>query len=180
MSLFLKNHRSVKVISIFFVILSYFSLCVCVSAQEGMGRDALFRLLPLESQLKGWKFDGAPQVGVGKELYLLINGGAEIYMQAGFKRAILASYINGMGKVINLEIFEMTSPESAKMIHMRKIGKQGEKVPIGDEATLEDYYLNFRKGSFQVTLSGYDSETETVKMLLDLAHMVAKRIPSVH
>jgi hypothetical protein len=72
----------------------------------------------------------------------------------------------------------MASPKSAKKIHMKKIGKQGKKVPIGDDAVLEDYYLNFRKGSFQVTLSGYDSEVETVKMLLDLARTVANKIPS--
>jgi hypothetical protein len=151
-----------------------------VSAQENTGREALLQMLPSKSQMTGWAFDGAPETAVGQELYLLINGGAEIYMQAGFKRAVLASYINGDGKVINLEIFEMASPESAKRIHMKKIGKQGKKVPIGDDAVLEDYYLNFRKGSFLATLSGYDSETETVKMILDLATMVANKIPSVY
>jgi len=180
MSLFLKYNRSVIFISVFFVILSYFPLSFNVRAAENKGRDALFHLLPLESQLKGWTFDGAPQKAVGQELYLLINGGAEIYMQEGFKRAILASYSNGKGKVINLEIFEMTSPESAKRIHMKKIGKQGKKLPIGEGAVLEDYYLNFQKDRFQVTLSGYDSEAETVKMLLNLAHIVARRIHSAH
>jgi len=180
MSLFLKYNRRVKLIFVFFVFLSYFPLSFNVHAAENTGRDALFHLLPLESQLKGWKLDGAPQTAGGQELYLLINGGAEIYMQEGFRRAILASYSDGKGKVINLEIFEMTSPESAKRIHMKKIGKQGKKLPIGDDAVLEDYYLNFQKERFQVTLSGYDSEEETVKMLLNLAQIVAKRIDSVH
>lgn len=176
MSLALKYNRSVKLIYVFFVLLSYPSFCFYAHAEKNTGRDALFDLLPSESQLKEWKFDGEPQIAVGKELYLLINGGAEIYMQEGFKRAILVSYRNGKGKVINLELFEMTSPESAKRIHMKKIGNQGKKLPIGDEAVLEDYYINVRKGSFQVTVSGYDSEEETVKMLLDLAHIVTKKI----
>ena len=176
MSLALKYNRSVNLIFVFFVLLSYPSFCFYAHAEKNTGHDALFDLLPSESQLKEWKFDGEPQIAVGKELYLLINGGAEIYMQEGFKRAILASYSDGKGKVINLEIFEMTSPESARRIHMKKIGKQGKKLPIGDDAVLENYYLNFQKERFQVTLSGYDSEAETVKMLLDLAHIVVKRI----
>jgi len=147
-------------------------------AENGTGKDALFRLLPPESKLQGWKLDESPQMAEGLELFLLINGGGEIYIQEGFKRAILATYSNAKGRVINLEIFEMKSPESAQSIHKKKIGKQGKKVPIGEDAMLEEYYVNFRQGSFQVTLSGDDSKEETVKMLLDLALMVAKRIQS--
>ena len=44
---------------------------------------------------------------------------------------------------------------------------------------LEEYYVNFRQGRFQVTLSGDDSEEETVKMILDMALMVSKRIQSL-
>ena len=149
-----------------------------VQAEKSTGHGALFQLLPPESQLQGWKLDDAPQTAEGLELFSLINGGAEIYVQEGFKRAILASYSNRNGKMINLEIFEMTSSESARNIHKRKIGKQGKKVPIGEDAMLEDYYVNFRQGRFQVTLSGDDSKEETVKTILDMALMVAKRIQS--
>jgi len=160
----------------YFVFLLPLFFPLYVQAEEGTVRNVLMQLLPSETQMKGWKLDAAPQTAVGRELYLLINGGAEIYIQEGFKSAILASYSNKKGKIINLEVFEMTSPESAKSIHKKKIGKQGKKVPIGEDAILEDYYLNFRKGRFQVTLSGYDSEEETVIMLLNIARMVAGKI----
>jgi len=159
-----------------FVFLFPFLLPLYVLAEESTGADALMGLLPPESQLRGWKLDAAPQTAEGRDLFLLINGGAEVYLQEGFKRAILASYSNGKGKMINVEIFEMSSPESAGNIHKKKIGKQGKKVPIAEEAILEDYYLNFRQGRFQGTLSGYDSEEETVEMLLYMARMLAKRI----
>ncbi len=44
------------------------------------------RLLPLESDLKGWKLDGEPQSAEGIGLFELINGGAEEYVKEGFKR----------------------------------------------------------------------------------------------
>ena len=162
-------------------ILIYIILCSILSpfylqAEESPWRDCLLRLLPDESRLGEWKRDAAPETAKGLELFKLINGGAEIYMQAGFTSAILISYSNTKGRMINLEIFEMTSPGSARNVHEKKISKEGRKVPIGDDALLEGYFINFRKGRFQVTLSGDDSKEQTVKMLLDLARVVAENI----
>jgi len=133
-------------------------------------------LLPLEADLKGWKLDGEPQTAEGKRLFELINGGAEEYVKEGFSRAVLATYRNQEGKRINLDIYEMFSPESAKRIHRKKAGDKGQKVPVGEEAAMEDYYLNFRKGVYQVTLSGYDTQRETLEWLLRMARLVAERI----
>ena len=105
-------------------------------------------LMPLESDLKGWKLDGEPQTAEGIRLFELINGGAEEYVKEGFSRAVMATYRNNEGKRINLDIYEMLSPESAKSIYRRKAGDKGEKVSVGEEGAMEDYYLNFRKGGF--------------------------------
>ncbi len=162
------------------VLLLSFIFPFSVQAEENKGRDSLRHLLPTASLLPGWKLDTTPETAAGIELYHLINGGAEIYMRAGFKRAILASYANAKGKMINLEIFEMTSPQSALNIHKKKIGPKGKKVSVGVDAVLEDYFLNFHSGPFQVTISGYDAEPKTVQMLLDMARMVAQRIRSFY
>lgn len=145
-------------------------------AEEPPSRETMVRLLPLESGLKGWKLDGEPQTAEGMALFELINGGAEEYVKEGFSRAVLASYLNSEGKRINVDIFEMLSSASAKSIYRKKAGDKGTKVPVGDEAALEDYYLNFRKGVYQVTLSGYDTQKETLEWLLQIGHLVAERI----
>ena len=144
--------------------------------EEPPSQEPLVRLLPLESELKGWTLDGEPQTAEGMALFELINGGAEEYVKEGFRRAVLASYLNSEGKRINVDIFEMLSSESAKSIYRKKAGDQGTKVPVGDEAALEDYYLNFRKGVYQVTLSGYDTQKETLEWLLLMGRLVAERI----
>jgi len=144
--------------------------------QEDRVKEPLLRLLPLESDLKGWKLDGEPQTAEGIGLFELINGGAEEYLKEGFKRALLATYRNHEGKLINLDIFEMLSPESAWGIYGKKAGDKGTKVSVGEEAAIGDYYLNFRKGAFQVTLSGYDSQKETLNWLLHLGRLVVERI----
>ena len=145
-------------------------------AEEPQTKGSLLQLLPLESDLKGWKLDGEPQTAEGMGLFELINGGAEEYVKEGFSRAVIATYRNNEGTRINLDIYEMLSPENAKNIHRKKARDKGQKVSVGEEAALEDYYLNFRKGPYQVTLSGYDTQKETLEWLLLLARLVAERI----
>ena len=145
-------------------------------AEEPPPKESLLRLIPLESDLKGWKLDGEPETAEGIRLFELINGGAEEYVKQGFRRAVMATYRNKEGKRINLDIYEILSPESAKSIHRKKAGDKGQKVSVGEEAAMEDYYLNFRKGAYQVTLSGYDTQRETLEWLLRIARLVAERI----
>jgi len=151
-------------------------LAVDSRGQNARPEEPLLRLLPLETDLKAWTLDGEPQTAEGMALFELIDGGAEEYVKEGFRRAVTATYKNKEGKRINLDIYEMLSPDSAKRIHRKKAGDKGTKVPIGDEAALEDYYLNFRKGPYQVTLSGYDTQKETLEGILLMGRLVAERI----
>lgn len=132
--------------------------------------------LPQPFELQGWQMEGVPQEAEGEGLFELIKGRAEIYLRAGFKRAIIATYRNQAGKSINLEIFEMVSPESARSVYSQKTGESGEEVSLGNGALLQSYDLNFWKANFQVTLSGHDSGEETVEGLLTIAGLVEGRI----
>lgn len=143
---------------------------------EPKPREPLLRLLPLESDLKGWTLDGEPQTAEGIGLFELINGGAEEYVKEGFRRAVLTTYRNPGGKRINVDIYEMASQEGARRIQRKKAGDKGKKVFVGEEASMEDYYLNFRKGAYQVTLSGYDTQQQTLEWLLHIGRLVAERI----
>jgi len=161
-------------ILLFGFVLSFFP--TFSQAEEPRPKESLLHLMPLESDLKGWNLDGEPQTAEGIRLFELINGGAEEYVKEGFSRAVMATYRNQEGKRINLDIYEMLSPESAERIYRKKAGDKGQKVSVGEEAAMEDYYLNFRKGVYQVTLSGYDTQRETLDWLLRMALLVAGKI----
>jgi hypothetical protein len=49
-------------------------------------------------------------------------------------------------------------------------------VNLGNQGRLEGYYLNFWKGNFLVTLTGFDEEEDTVSGLISLAKAVEDRI----
>lgn len=124
----------------------------------------------------GWKTIGAPATVAGEALFRVINGGAEIYLQTGFRQARFASLQSPEGLDINLEIYEMTDPAAARSIFAQKSGDAGVKAPYGQEARLETYYLNFWRGRYQVTLSGYKATPETIAAIRTLAATVDKRL----
>jgi hypothetical protein len=167
-------HRSLLWVLLFWSIVSFLPLSS--QGEEPQLKETLLRLLPLEPDLKGWTLDEEIQTAQGVGLFDLINGGAEQYVKAGFSRAVIATYRKKQGKSINVEIYEMLSPESARSIYRKKAGDRGVKVSVGEEAAMEDHYLNFRKGSYQVTVSGYDTQEETIEGLLRIARLVAERI----
>jgi len=136
----------------------------------------LHQCLPQEGELGEWKRDGAPQEFRGEDLYLYINGGAEIYHEYGFRQVIIQDYLNKNGKSISLEIFEMTSPESAYGIYTFKTSSEGKEITLGSQAQLADYYLNFWKGNFLITLTGFDENEETIRGLLVIARAVEAKI----
>ena len=135
-------------------------------------------LLSLADPPAGWSVAEPPQAAQGHELFTVINGGAELYVRLGFARALFASYQNPAGKSINLEIYQMNSPKLAQAVYTQKVGAKGRPADFGTAAFFEDYYLNFHKGPFQVTISGYDTDKQTVAGIFTLAGLVDQRLPN--
>lgn len=133
-------------------------------------------LLPKTGEVDSWKPVGMPENAVGDDLYILINGGAEIYHEYGFKQVVMQEYQNDKQKSINVEIYEMNDAASAFGIYSFKTGKDGKAVAIGQDALLEDYYLNFWKGNFIVTLTGFDNEDETIDGITTIARTIDQKI----
>jgi len=151
-------------------------LLFLLNCSEKGEEKSLKYLLPTSEDLKGWKPVDAPKQYEGEDLFLLINGGAEIYHEYGFKRVIAQEYKSDNEKSVNLEIFEMKNPSFSYGIYTFKTGKEGKKYAIGNECLLEDYYINFWKGSFLVTLTGFDSESETLNGIVSIARAVDVKI----
>ncbi len=132
--------------------------------------------MPQESEIGEWRKDGLPQEYKGDDLFLYIDGGAEIYHEYGFKQVIVQDVRSRKGKSISLEVFEMSNAAGAYGIYTFKAHPGGKELAIGSEARLADYYLNFWKGNFLVTLTGFDQDEETPKGLEVIARAVEAKI----
>ena len=133
-------------------------------------------LLPAEDKLNGWKTVGPAHIVRGKDLFVYMNGGAEEYLSQGFRQALAQKYSNENNKTITLELFEMKNSTGALNMYDLKTGDGGRQVAMGNESLLEEYYLNFRKDNFLVTLTGSDSAKETIEGLLTIARGVDERL----
>ncbi|MDJ0853876.1 MAG: hypothetical protein QNI89_02445 [Desulfobacterales bacterium] len=133
-------------------------------------------LTTLAAPPEGWRPTSAPVTAAGAALFNVINGGAEMYLQAGFRQAVFSAFQNPDGLDVNLEIYEMRGPEAARAVFLQKAGNSGRAAAYGQEARLDSYYLNFWRGPHQVTISGYASTTETVAAIRELAATVDKRL----
>ncbi|MGB8953293.1 MAG: DUF6599 family protein [Candidatus Aminicenantales bacterium] len=130
----------------------------------------------MENETEGWKRNGRPQEYRGDDLFLYIDGGAEIYHEYGFQQVLVQDFRSRTGKSISLEIFEMSNAESAYGIFTFKAHPGGQELSIGGEARLSDYYLNFWKGNFLVTLTGLDPDEEIHRGLKVIARAVEAKI----
>jgi hypothetical protein len=143
---------------------------------DGAATDSpLSRFVPLAAELGDWTVKDGPQAFERDDLFLYIDGGAEIYHEYGFTRVLVQDYWRGEGS-ISLEIFEMADPAAAFGMFSFKRGPIGEPVPVGSGASLEGYYLNFWKGRFLVTLTGMDASEATVRGILAAARGVDARL----
>lgn len=146
-------------------------------AASGLFKESPLRTyLPAGNAIEGWAKDGEPQEYEGEELYTYIDGGAEIYQEYGFRRVIIQDYKNAKAKSVSLEIFEMETPAAAFGMFSFKRSGSGKTVTLGAGAELEAYYLNFWKGRFLVTLTGFDEAPETVDGLMAVAGIVDSKI----
>ena len=151
-----------------------------VWAAAGFFKEGPLRnFLPAGNAVEGWARDGEPQEYEGEELYTYIDGGAEIYQEYGFRRVIIQDYKNAKGKSVSLEIFEMESPAAAFGMFSFKRSGSGKTITLGAGAELEAYYLNFWKGRFLVTLTGFDEAPETLDGLIAVAGIVDSKIRDV-
>jgi len=165
--------RSVLYTSVLIISAALFLQC----SRQPNPPQGILKYLPEKNEYLTWKPAGEAQTAEGKDLFLLINGGAEIYYEYGFLRAAIQSYRSDSGLSLNIEIYEMEDPSSAYGAFSFKTGSSGQEIDIGSDSSLEDYYLNFWKNRFVVTLIGFDDSQSTREALIGFARRMEQKIP---
>jgi len=155
---------------------SFFFIVLFACAIGNSKAGGLSEILPVDPTLGDVKPVGGPQKVEGKELFELINGGAVIFLQHNFKRALFQEYVMQGGKSINLEIYQMASARDAKGIYTVKKGKDGAILVFGQEGLLFDYYCMLYQGPYFISITGADSTDAVRKVLTSIARQVVDNI----
>ena len=156
--------------SLFFFVLVF----ACpISNSKASDLHKILPSLPIPGNVKPV---GGPKKAEGKELFQLINGGAVIFFQHNFKRALFQEYAMEGGKAINLEIYQMASAQDAKGIFKAKKGNEGSMLDFGREGLLFDYYCILYQGPYFLSITGADSTDAVRKVLILIAQQVVDNI----
>jgi len=133
-------------------------------------------LLPRAGEIAGWAPDGPPQVAAGDELFALINGGAELFLQAGFERAVSQAYRGDGDRRVDLEIYRMQTPPAAEAVFRNKATGGEPRVPLGAGGSQGEYYLIFWQDRFLITATGSDPGRDTMQAVERIARSVEGKI----
>jgi hypothetical protein len=149
---------------------------VTPSQEPAMTQHDILVYLPVSGSVEGWNRVGSPRVFKGEGLYDLIDGGAVIYYEYGFKQTVTQEYENIGGQSVDLQIYEMADPASAYGVYTFLKGTEGDEVDIGSEGIVADYYVYYWKSNFLVTLIASNSDENTVEGMLSIAKAVNNEI----
>jgi hypothetical protein len=152
-----------------------FSLC-CLHVPGWAQGIPLDGLLPADTS--GWHLIETPRSFVGDELFSMIDGGAALYQEYGFDRAISGKYEDGAGRGIDVEIYAMSDAGAAYGIFSITALAGEHPIQLGDDGELGEYFVVFRKGRRVVTISGQSSDTTTMEAVKRIGRAVEMRIDS--
>ena len=130
----------------------------------------------LPTAAAGWIRTDSVGVFVGKDLYLLIDGGADLFFEYGFVRALSSEYSHLPDAIAAAELYEMNSPSAAYGLFTSFTVGTGITVPVGQEAVLGKGYCIFWKGAHVGMLTADSVDAASGQRLLQLAGGLEKQI----
>jgi hypothetical protein len=151
------------------------SAAVAMSAGK-TGKKGIASCLPDTGELGPWHEADTPAVYSGQKLFSFIDGGADIYLEYGFKKVIAVEYLNSRESSIKLEIYEMSDDAAAFGMFSLNNRIKGKKMAFGNESIFNQYYLTFWKNSHLVYLTASDTTTETITGLMTIASATDRRL----
>jgi hypothetical protein len=113
-------------------------------------------ILPSEYEIPGWRPNGDFRVFNSGNLSNLIDGGAALFLEYGFREAVTRDYYNYHGKIIKLEVYTMSNTFASYGIFLQKA--KGEKTfhefgndcfsNSGSFGFWKQYYFVFMRSDF--------------------------------
>jgi hypothetical protein len=138
--------------------------------------NKILTYLPAACEIEEWDIEEPARVYAGDELFTLIDGGADIYMEYGFLQTAAAGYSNHRKNSIKTEIYEMSDASAAYGMFSLNSGNNESKLLIGSGCRIHDYYLIFWKNRFLVYITGADTSDTTKSALIAMASIIDSRL----
>ncbi len=146
---------------------------------------ATMNLLPSDDDIPGWKrSEKALSASNEEELYKIVNGGATLYIQHGFRVFVGQSYRGPEGVEAEVYIFDQGTAQNARGLYENALAKPGrdkEILDLGEKARIDltplfSYGVDFVQNGFFVRVIIQEKTEEGLEVALTFAHNISNRI----
>ena len=151
--------------------LAIFTAC----ASSPMPSREFETLLPSDAQISPWRKNGPPAIFKKDRLFEHINGGAEIYFEYGFHRAVTQEYVHG-DKSIIVEIYEMNDSDAAFGIYSTQRDYKLPALMIGSDGIQFDHHAAFWQDCYVVVVMASTPDKVSKEALNQLAQRISSSI----
>ncbi len=111
-----------------------------------------------------------------RSLFDYIDGGAELFLEFGFKELQVQRYARG-GSELTLEVYRMESPEAALGIYLARSDAESPVDGIKARNTGSPHQVCVLKGSVFVQINNFEGGEESLPVMAELANRALDRVP---
>ena len=158
------------------IILFTLFIALNLSAQK----EELLKFLPDETEYQDYQLKEEPIYYENDDLFFLINGGADIYLEYGFNNVISATYTSKSNLELKAEIYQMKNDSAVYGIFTFNKGNRLVSDDIGDACIIQNDFLIFIKGSYYVVLTTRSNkDKEEAVNLQEFAQIIDTKIKAI-
>ena len=145
---------------------------------SGVGDAAAQNVLPPSGFVRGWETNGPPRVFIERDLFNHIDGGAELFLEFGFSRLLVQSYVAEKSELV-LELYEMTEPAAALGIYLMNAGRESPWPEIPARNSSEDAQIIAIKGRYFLKVDNFEGGPVLRPEMIALTRTVLAKIPDL-
>ncbi|MFC1554901.1 DUF6599 family protein [candidate division KSB1 bacterium] len=162
---------------IFIIVLITGILMSGCSGSSSNKSGKMLSYFPKTDEVSGWAISREAEEYKGDDLFVYIDGGAELYHEYGFSKVVTQEYKNEDSDILIAELYEMNDISAAYGIYSFRTGKRGEKVDFSKDALFEGYYINLWKEKYLLTITGFNEQEKTAAGIKSIAKIINSKLP---
>jgi hypothetical protein len=156
--------------------MTYYAALCLIFTFNAAAQTGPAALLPAEGETEGWVLNGDPALYGGDDLFFLINGGADIYYEYGFREVIAASFTNPGGEEIKLEVYRMKDCFAAYAVFLQQSTGSEKGKSFGTNSFVNNGSLGFWKHHYFILMRSNSENSIVSDGMSMMAGSVDKRI----
>ena len=152
------------------------SILVFCGIIAGWGQNkTIENFLPV-NEIEGWQPMGETLIYEGDDLFFLINGGADIYLEFGFGQVISRNYTDETGNILKVELYEMLDEDAAFGIYSLFKIDEG-TTQFAQAGRMSDTHVRFRTNRYFGIIMLQTSNPNSNKSMVGFAKFLLNALP---